>query len=445
MLIPPPDQSFIQIQAAFLESNGVTTDSRKLEPGKLFFALRGEHFDGNKFALDALKQGCQAAIIDDIQLADMDARLIWVPDSLAALQALARWHRRKWTCPVIGLTGSNGKTTTKELLKTVFGKSYPLTFATAGNFNNEIGVPLTLLSMPQNPQMVIIEMGANAQGEIALLAEIAEPTHAVITNIGRAHLEGFGGEEGVKAGKSELFKYLRHAAPALPDSCVFVHAGHENLLEVSEGMERRLYGTPGFPPFIIEQSSESTFQWQDREGNILGPTSTALTGSHNMENMMTAVAIGLHFNISSERCNEALLEYEPTNNRSQWTQTQENRVLLDAYNANPSSVIRALDSFAKPETAYSSFPSICILGDMAELGAYGPAAHLEVLEHAIGLGLTVWTVGPLFSAASNGREIHSFPHTDEVQAFLSKSPLRQCRILLKGSRSMALESLIDVL
>ena len=445
MLIPPPEPSFFKIQAAFLESTGVTTDSRKLESGKLFFALRGEHFDGNKFAEDALNHGCLAAIVDDAKLADRDARLIWVPDALAALQALARWHRRKWNCPVIGLTGSNGKTTTKELLRAVLSKSYARTFATAGNFNNEIGVPLTLLSIPENPDLVIIEMGANAQGEIARLAEIAEPTHAVITNIGRAHLEGFGGVEGVKAGKRELFEFLKTSPSTFPNSCVFVHAGHENLLEVSDGMTRKLYGTPDCPPFIEKQSSESTFQWRDPEGNVLGPINTPLTGSHNMENMMTAVAIGLHFDIPSNRCNEALVEYEPTNNRSQWTRTSENSVLLDAYNANPSSVMRALDSFANPAEEEKSHASICILGDMAELGVYGPAAHREVLEHAKELGLTVWTVGPLFAAAALDATAHSFASTSELHVFLSSSPLRQCRILLKGSRSMALESLLDVL
>ena len=445
MFLSDSDPHFEAIQSQFDASTGVTTDTRAAGTGQLFFALKGENFNGNAYAQQAIEAGCIAAVVDESEYAPPgDPRFILVPDALAALQSLARWHRRKWSCPVIGLTGSNGKTTTKELMKCVLEAAHSHVHATVGNFNNHIGVPLTLLAARAEPDIAIIEMGANAQKEIALLAEIAEPNAAVITNIGRAHLEGFGGEEGVMKGKGELFDYIRNARPESP---VFTHGDHPKLLHLSEGLNRFVYGVPSSAPFIGEVHAEDAFAWVGPSGASHGPLKVHVQGEHNRENIMTAIAIGLHYGVTETACSEAVATYQPDNNRSQWTSTPHNRILLDAYNANPSSMRAALTSFKRmTEESKTEGTPLCILGDMAELGAHTTAAHEEILAFAHELGLSTWTVGPCFNEAAQAFEnVLAFGNTKEAAAHCEATALTNHRILLKGSRSIALEALVEVL
>jgi UDP-N-acetylmuramoyl-tripeptide--D-alanyl-D-alanine ligase len=445
MLMDATNSVLTQIDSAFQKSSGVTTDTRMAEKGKLFFALKGERFNGNQFALQALNNGCLLAIVDDPVIAAQSDLCLEVPDVLIALQSLAHLHRSRWDFPVIGLTGSNGKTTTKELLHAVLTTRFTKTFATRGNLNNHIGVPLTLLEIPQDAEMAIVEMGANAQGEIAELAKIAEPTHGVILNIGEAHLEGFGGIQGVLQGKRELFRYFEQ-----PDSRgieVFVHAGQPVLIEISNSLKRTLYGTSGHPPFIQESKSQNhQLTWEGHDGQLWGPLRPKITGHHNHENMMTAVAIGQHFGISPSQCSRAIEDYSPNNNRSQWQQTERNLLLLDAYNANPSSMSTTLKHFAG--TIESSKQSgICILGDMGELGDFGMEAHERLLHLASELNLIVWTVGPLFAHAASlhFKNVRAFGDIESARSALKQESWTDRRILLKGSRSIALERLVDEL
>jgi len=446
MFLNEADKAFVAIQQQFLACKGVTTDTRTAGQGQLFFALKGEHFNGNLYAQSALDLGCVAAVVDEIyDDAAADTRYIRVPDVLAALQSLARWHRRSWSCPVIGLTGSNGKTTTKELIKCVLEERFDHVHATIGNFNNEIGVPLTLLSTSRSPDIAIIEMGANAQGEIGLLAQIAEPDFGIITNIGRAHLEGFGGESGVLKGKGELFDFLRNCVPT---HTVFVHNGHPKLMSISAGMNRIEYGSEEHPPCVTKALNEQAFTWKDAAGQLQASLRVHISGSHNRENILAAITIGQHFGVSADACALAISQYTPTNNRSQWHRSSSNQVLLDAYNANPSSMLAALEAFIReaeekvPETA-----PVCILGDMAELGEYSQQAHTEIIEKALTTGAEVYTVGPLFQAAAY--ETHSpitaFRDTVTAAEFLEQHPVRGRAVLLKGSRSIALEALLKVL
>ena len=445
MFLSDSDPQFKAIQTQFNASAGVTTDTRAAGVGQLFFALKGDNFNGNAYAQQAIDAGCIAAVVDESEHIPVnDSRFIFVPDALKALQSLARWHRRKWSCPVIGLTGSNGKTTTKELMKCVLEGAHSRVHATVGNFNNDIGVPLTLLAARNEPDIAIIEMGANAQKEIALLAQIAEPDAAVITNIGRAHLEGFGGEEGVMKGKGELFDYIRKEKPECP---VFVNGNHPKLLKLSDGLNRHEYGVPPSVPFVSEVQAEDAFAWVGPSGTSHGPLKVQVQGEHNRENIMTAIAIGLHYGVTESACSQAIESYEPNNNRSQWISTPHNRILLDAYNANPSSMRAAIASFKRmvDETPEAGTP-LCIIGDMAELGEYTAAAHEEVLAFVLELGLQTWAVGPCFGeAAKIHANIVAFGNTDAAAAHCKATALADHRILLKGSRSIALEALVEVL
>tara|TARA_B100000767_G_scaffold131683_1_gene125033 strand:+ start:389 stop:1738 length:1350 start_codon:yes stop_codon:yes gene_type:complete len=449
MFLSNNDPRFKLIQKAFAASTGVTTDTRQTSNGKLFFALRGENFDGNQYAQLAIEHGCCGAVIDDAQILLKIPDAILVDDVLLALQSLARWHRRKWDCPVIGLTGSNGKTTTKELLKIVCQSKFPDVQATAGNLNNEIGVPLTLLSVDKNPDMVIVEMGANAQGEIALLASISEPTHGIITNIGRAHLDGFGGIQGVIKGKSELFDFFRNQNERreADGAALFVNANHPILLEKSDSLPRITYGTRNHPPFVSSSSNDASFTWVDLNKTEQGPLRCHISGVHNFENMMTAVAVGIHFGVSSENCSQALMSYAPNNNRSQWIRTDANEVLLDAYNANPSSMESALNFFGEAADIEGDNTSlVAILGDMGELGSFAAVAHNEIVQKALEMGVRVITVGPLFHlSASQIPGILSFETTQELGRHLALHPITGKKILLKGSRSIALEEVIGAL
>ena len=413
---------------------GVTTDSRMCGEGMIFFALKGENFDGNKYAQDAIDSGCVASVVDTPELKDIEG-MFYVEDVLTALQSLAREYRRTFDIPVLGLTGSNGKTTTKELTAAVLSQKFKV-HATKGNFNNHIGVPLTLLSAPRDTELLVVEMGANHVGEIADLCAIAEPTCGLITNIGRAHLEGFGGIEGVKKGKGELFDFLRLSQ----DSTAFVNANHKALLEISDGLTCRYYGSAEHAPssrFI--EGGERRLVWAEG-GEESEALPVQLEGDYNLDNITTAIAVGLHFNVNRELIGQAISNYTPSNNRSQTTTTGRNTVLLDAYNANPSSMTEALNSFAKNIKG----DKLVILGDMRELGEYSHEAHKEIVGLCERLGLEALYVGEEFYAVTDGGAKY-FATTDDLKRVLEVEVVKGKTVLLKGSRGMRMEQLLPLL
>ncbi|MBM72070.1 MAG: UDP-N-acetylmuramoyl-tripeptide--D-alanyl-D-alanine ligase [Crocinitomicaceae bacterium] len=412
----------------------VTTDTRLCKEGMIFFALKGKNFDGNKYAQDALEAGCIAAVVDDKDLVPKNG-IILVDDVLESLQGLAREYRRTFSCPVLGLTGSNGKTTTKELITAVLDRKYKV-HSTKGNLNNHIGVPLTLLSAPRDTEVLIVEMGANHIGEIATLCSIAEPNYGLITNIGRAHLEGFGGIEGVKKGKGELFDFLR----SKEGTNVFVNANHPLLIEISEGLNRTLYGNKQNEPtarFIEGESRQ--FVWSNKEGESKALT-VQLEGDYNLDNITTAITVGLHFGVERDQIGAAVSEYSPKNNRSQTTQTELNTVLLDAYNANPSSMIGALESFAKNIEG----DKLVVLGDMRELGRFSHEAHKEIVGLSDKLGLNGIFVGEEFYAVSN-EDSRFYTSVEDLKEVWEVEPIKGFTVLLKGSRSMRMEQLLPLL
>lgn len=423
------------LYAIFLQSSGISTDTRKIQADNLFFALSGDRFNGNSFAQQALRSGCIAAVIDDADYAIEDQRMILVPNVLQTLHELATHHRLRMKAKVIALTGSNGKTTSKELLRDVLAQKYS-TYATKGNLNNHIGVPLSLLEIRPEHEMAVIEMGANAQGEIAMLCAIAQPDFGFITNIGKAHLEGFGGIEGVKRGKGELFRFLRSN-----DRMAFVNAADPVILELSEGLRRVLYGTDVYSPevYVVQSSPLLTIGWS-HQSYFNTAVHTKLTGDYNVGNIASAIAIGRHFAVDHELINAALSAYTPENNRSERKKTAKNELILDAYNANPTSMSHALKSFA----ASTDAAKICILGDMYELGDAAPAEHKAIIELVHSLKLDAIFVGALFKAQASSSDL-CFNTTAELRDYLSEHSMKSRTILLKGSRGMRLEEVVDLL
>ncbi|PCJ80675.1 MAG: UDP-N-acetylmuramoyl-tripeptide--D-alanyl-D-alanine ligase [Bacteroidetes bacterium] len=416
--------------------NGVTTDSRKCGPGMLFFALRGENFDGNQYATEAINAGCVAAVVDDTKVNNVDGVIV-VEDVLTSMQELAKMHRRTFDIPVLGLTGSNGKTTTKELVTAVLAKKYKV-HATEGNLNNHIGVPLTLLSTPLDCEFLIVEMGANHIGEISYLVNITEPNLGIITNIGLAHLEGFGGKEGVKKGKKELFDYLRDI-----ESTVFIHGDHQELLEISTGMNRVIFGTKEHLPEVrfIAQGNGRKFVWSEN-GYESDHKTIKLEGDYNLDNIAAAITIGRFFNVEKNDVETAISEYTPTNNRSQVYDTGNNEILLDAYNANPSSMEKAILSFEKN----SNHPKLVILGDMRELGSHSRESHQMVVNLCKSLHLDSIFVGEEFMSVEDEEiKMRFYSTIDELMDNLREETLKNKSILLKGSRGMAMEQLLPLL
>lgn len=433
-------------------ASGVTIDSRTAQHGEVFFAIRGESFDGNRFAAAALERGCVAAVVENETWAQEDDRYVFVENGLEALQQAAHRYRMSWSFPVIALTGSNGKTTTKELMRDVLASTFKVA-ATAGNFNNEIGVPLTLLRMPADLDFAIVEMGANAQGEIRQLVEIARPDYALITNIGQAHLEGFGGIEGVKKGKSEIYSRMK----ADENGYAFVNAMHSVLVEVSEGLSRSLYGTADALPFVRRAEGHwGAFEWQDAENPDVwrGPVPCALEGDHNLENVATALAVGRHLGVPAKAAEQAIANYRPTNNRSEWRTSERNQILLDAYNANPSSMLATLAYFGEAianRTGWSR--ALIVLGEMGELGEHSAAGHEAVTRAAAELSEDlpgeVVLVGKAYAQAlanvSTPENVLCFPDADAATSWIAQVRPSDCIILLKGSRSASLETLLPLL
>ncbi len=421
----------------YLQHHKITIDSRKVESGSLFFALKGENFDGNKFAEDALKKGAAFAITDDETLPESD-RIIKVEDVVKTLQKLAIFHRDQLMVPVIGITGSNGKTTTKELINAVLKKKYR-TFATVGNLNNHIGVPLSVLSIQSHHEMAVIEMGANHQGEIGALSNMCKPDFGIITNIGKAHLEGFGGYEGVIKAKTELYRYIRESGGKL-----FVNAADPLLLEKSKGVKSIYYGNDDRATVageIIEKFPFIKMRMLIHNEQIV--IKTNMVGAYNLDNTLAAACIGNHFGVSPNQIREAIEKYHPQNHRSQWYETKKNKIVMDAYNANPTSMLLALEHFA--ESPFKN--KMLILGDMLELGAESQEEHLNIIRKIGELKLEdVLLVGPEFSRASKGEAGFSvFPDVEEAIDGLRKINPADKTILIKGSRGIQLEKTLEVL
>ena len=432
-----------RLYEAFVSSTGVSTDSRRIEPGAMFFALRGDNFDGNRFAAAALDSGAAWAVVaKDSGLPD-GGQYIAVDDTLEALQVLARMHRSRFRIPVIGLTGTNGKTTTKELVCAVLSSRYSVT-ATAGNLNNHIGVPLTLLRITDRTEIAVIEMGANHPGEIAALASIALPDYGLITNVGKAHLEGFGSYEGVKRAKGELYDYLQRTGDTVfvnaddPVLCAMA-AARPDLKVVRYGAEAAgaeiLPMTPEEPYLRMKLSSGETVR-------------THLVGSYNAPNVMAAICVGQYFGVPFEDAAAAVEAYSPSNLRSQLEKTDRNLLVLDTYNANPSSMKVSLSNFAA-----SRFPrKVVILGDMLELGADSAAEHEKVMEAVSAMDCErAFFVGREFARAAQGCPAASdsrfsfYESADLLHRTLEETPLSGCTVLLKGSNSVGLPGLKDVL
>ncbi|MDU0369643.1 UDP-N-acetylmuramoyl-tripeptide--D-alanyl-D-alanine ligase [Hymenobacter endophyticus] len=422
----------------YREASAVSTDSRQPQNGTLFFALNGPTFRGRDFAPQALAAGARYAVVDDEELAAQHPdRYTFAPDPLVALQELAQYHRRQLILPVLAITGSNGKTTTKELVHAVLSRRYRVQY-TQGNLNNHIGVPLTLLSIrPGEHELAIVEMGANHQGEIDLLCRLAEPTHGLITNIGKAHLEGFGGVEGIVKGKGEMFRYLAQVG-----GTAFVNTLDAHLPGMAtEVAERITYpgSTDTYPAELRATSPKVTFRLFD--GSL---AEAQITGGYNFPNLAAAAAVGAYFSVSTEDIAKALTEYAPTNNRSQLVRTAHNEVLLDAYNANPSSMAAALHSFAaRPGTPEQK---VVILGDMFELGSESTAEHwaLGGLLREQPLGTVVLIGKEMQQAAAAHAGFHYFPTKPEAAAWLRSQRLQNCQVLIKGSRGMGLETLLEL-
>ena len=449
----------------------ITTDSRDCTPGSIFIALHGDHYDGNRFALQALEKGCAYAIVDNPQILNpnsqpstLNPQIITVPDTLQALKDIAREHRRQFDIPVIAITGTNGKTTTKELVRAVLAEKYNV-LATEGNFNNDIGVPKTLLRLAKEHEIAIIEMGASHPGDIKTLAETAEPTCGIITNVGRAHLQGFGSFEGVKRTKGELYEYLA----GRKESLVFINADDDDLVEM---LDPQLWVTPystdpekqytcisgeiireeGSPllklrwrrPLMDLEESGASQKWHKVQ--------TQLIGDYNINNVLAAIAVGINFDVDRKSICRALENYHPTNSRSQLLDTRHNRLIVDAYNANPTSMMAALENFMlmpidstpSPGDGHSSPEKMAILGDMLELGEASHEEHQRIVDYLEASGMKdVWLVGHEFAATNTA--YRKFADADEVKAEIQAHCPEGRLILIKGSNSTRLHQLPSLL
>ena len=430
--------SLEELYSLFQAHSVITTDTRHCPEGSLFFALRGERFDGNAFALQALQAGCAFAVVDDPAVGG-DERLLHVPDVLTTLQQLAALHRRTLGTPIVQITGTNGKTTTKELTAAVLARKFDL-LCTQGNFNNHIGVPKTLLQLRPHHQMAVIETGANHPGEIALLTDLVQPECGLITNVGMAHLEGFGSFEGVMRTKGELYDYLRHK----PGGFIFLHADNEHLCRMAGSLPAVRYGLPGHDCYTEGEVLDCTPFLRLRfrtQGGAWHEVQTHLIGAYNVANVLAAAAVGAHFGVPDVDIAEALAAYEPTNNRSEWMRTQRNELIVDAYNANPTSMKAALDNFA----LIAHDHKMAILGEMRELGTASDEAHRAVAAQAASLHCEeVWLVGEAFRAHAAGARW--FPSVAEVKAALEAEGVPTGRlILVKGSNGTRLFELPEML
>lgn len=429
-----------ELHQIFLHNPSVVIDSRKAHQGSIFFGLRGNNSEGGAFAADALSKGCTLAIVDKKEYV-VSEKCILVPDALETLQKLASFHRQQFPVPVIGITGSNGKTTTKELIAAVLSREKNIVF-TEGNLNNHIGVPLTLLRINSETEIAVIEMGANHPGEIDFLCRLALPEFGIITSIGKAHLEGFGSFEGVIRAKTELYRFL-----AETEGTAFLNADNSLLMEqaLQVNLKKITYGSqPGcdYRGELIPEETFLSFIWYPSASAEGYTVKTNLVGQYNFSNAMAAICAGMFFGIPERDICSAIEQYIPRNNRSQLHKTTHNELILDMYNANPSSMEAALLHFKSlPQSR-----KVVILGDMLELGSYALEEHTRILRLAESLPVEkIITVGPEFFNAPKGEKTIAFISTDELIEEMKKNPLKGRQILIKGSRGIALERILPYL
>lgn len=435
-----------ELYAFYKQHPVVTTDSRDCPEGSIFIALKGESFDGNKFAVQALEKGCALAVVDDEQVYNEflaqpleGKHMMLVPDSLQAFKDLAREHRRQFTIPVVGITGTNGKTTTKELIRTVLAQKYNV-MATEGNFNNDVGVPKTLLRLSPEHEIAVVEMGASHPGDIKTLVETVEPTSGLITNVGKAHLLGFGSLEGVIKTKGELYDNLA----TREDSVIFVNADNEHLTGIlPQGVETEKYSRQQQDAAVVGEIVACDpflrLRWKS-EDEEWHQVATHLIGSYNLDNVLAAVTVGLHYGVEPEKINEAVENYVPSNNRSQLTETGRNHLVVDAYNANPTSMAAALDNFSLMQVS----PKMAILGEMRELGESSREEHVAMVNRLKECAFDqVWLVGKEFDDIDC--DYRKFADVEAVKAALAANPVEGYYILIKGSNGNRLFQLPEIL
>lgn len=423
-----------QLYELFKQYPLITTDTRNCEKDSLFFALKGANFNGNEYAKKALEMGCKYAIIDEPEFADGSSFMIVVDDCLTTLQQLARYHRSKMSIPVIGVTGTNGKTTSKELISAVLSQDYNV-LSTHGNLNNHIGVPLTLLKLTKAHEIAVIEMGANHVGEIKALVEIARPNYGLITNLGYAHIEGFGSFENIIKAKGELFDFLREQK----NSKIFIDNDNPYLKEISEGITTISYGNDE-SLFVCGRAVVNdpylSFVWKFSKNEHL--VKTHLIGEYNLSNALAAVAIGKYFGVKTAKICQAIADYMPTNNRSQLKKTAHNTLIIDAYNANPTSMDAALQNFANMDVPNK----MLILGDMRELGKDSAVEHQKIVDRIDDDSIEeVFLIGEYFSKTTT--HFTRFESLQDFSEYLKENPVKDRHILIKGSRGLALEKCVD--
>ncbi len=421
-----------QLYNLYLQYPSIQTDTRKLKKGDIFFALKGPNFNGNLFAAKALEAGAAYAVIDEVQ-GTQDERMILVPDVLQALQDLASYHRDQFTIPFIAITGSNGKTTTKELVSSVLASHYR-TYTTQGNLNNHIGVPLTILSIRKDAEMAVIEMGANHQKEIAGYCVYTKPTHGIITNCGKAHLEGFGGVEGVRKGKGELYDYIR-----AHDGTIFMYDDYDYLHTMSQGIsQKQIYGTSKGTITGQVKASEPFLEVTITNGLTQKNIRTQLVGDYNLPNVLCAIAIGKYFGVPEEKIATTIEAYAPSNSRSQMLEKDGNHIVLDAYNANPTSMRAAIENFAK----FPSTEKVLMIGGMMELGEDSIMEHQQIIDL---INQHTWKQVVLVG----GDFIHTqhnhlyFSSSTEATKWFQEQAFKNIYLLIKGSRSMQMEKILQ--
>ena len=417
----------------FQECSAISTDSRNITDNSLFFSLKGENFNGNKYAKEALNKGCKYAIVDEAEYA-VDKRFILVDDTLKTLQELGKMHRLQMNASVIGITGTNGKTTTKEIVGRVLSEKYAI-LATPKNYNNHIGVPLTLLNLNKNHEFAIIEMGANHINEIKNLCQLSAPDYGVITNIGKAHLEGFGSYEKVIQAKSELYDYV-----CANEGTVFFNKDNELLEKLLQQRNCRTYSYgSGINTYCRGEIVNSVPFLEIKNNNTL--IKSQMTGKYNFENILAGICIGTFFNVPSKNIYKTIQNYVPENNRSQILRTDKNEIFLDAYNANPTSMQLALENFYDIKRR----KKVIILGDMFELGKFSTQEHNNIISKIHEFGFqNVYLVGKEFSE-TKPKKYFVFQDTEDLMNYIKEHPITDSSILIKGSRGMALEKIVEYL
>jgi len=414
-----------------MKSSGVVTDSRKIKNNCIFFSLKGENFNGNEFANSAVEKGAMLAVVDEKKFSQNKENYILVENCLETLQNLANFHRKKLNTKIIGITGSNGKTTTKELINSVL-KTHFITYCTKGNLNNHIGVPLSLLEISKNTEVAIIEMGANHIGEIKLLSEIVEPDYGYITNFGKAHLEGFGSEEGVIKGKTELYKFLFER-----NGFIFYNSDDEKQKHLLSDYKNKFGFGIKSSDLNYTIKSENPTIILEVNNNIIEST---LFGNYNIQNIISAVTVGMYLEIPIKKICNGISNYISSNNRSQIVEINSNKIILDAYNANPSSMLLAIKSFEKSKLQNK----VLILGDMFELGKYENKFHQEIIDYCENLNINrVFIVGKIFSKTIHSRKFLSSANYIELSKRKEFKEIKNSNLLIKGSRGIQLEKLLE--